>query len=231
MLQLEAISAGYGDVPVLHDASLAIARGEIVALVGRNGVGKTTLARVIAGLISPKQGRILFDDADVTALDASGRARRGIGYVPQGRGIFGRLSVAENLTMGRDIGNRGESAVETGFKLFPILEKRRNQRASTLSGGEQQMLSIARVLCGAPGLLLLDEPSDGVQPTIVEEIAEAVTSATADRSLTTLLIEQNIDLISMMATQCFVMEKGQIVDRLGIEDMRKTENIRKYLAI
>jgi ABC-type branched-subunit amino acid transport system ATPase component len=158
VLQLDSIASGYGGVPITRSVSLEARQGEVVALVGRNGVGKTTLVRTIVGLLAPTAGRILFDGADITPADASERARAGIGYVPQGRGIFGRLTVEENLAMGELVGARAGDPTDRHrvFDWFPILKERRRQRAGTLSGGQQQMLAIGRVLAGRPRLMILD---------------------------------------------------------------------------
>ena len=174
-LALDAVTSGYGGIPIVREVSLEVGTGEIVAIVGRNGVGKTTLIETIAGLLPVMEGGIAFRGRDVTRADARDRARLGMGYVPQGRGIFSRLSVEENLRMGELVGGgRAAAAFGRVYEWFPRLAERRRQRAGTLSGGEQQMLAIGRILVGQPSILLLDEPSEGIQPTIVEQIADVI---------------------------------------------------------
>ena len=232
LLALEAVRSGYGGAPIVRDLSLAIKQGVSTAIVGRNGVGKTTLVKTIMGLVPATSGRILFDNQDITLIDTRRRARLGLGYVPQGRGIFARLTVFENLCMGELVGiPRDRYEYEEIYDLFPILKERRNQRAGTLSGGEQQMLAIGRVLLGRPSILLLDEPSEGVQPSIVERIAAVLAQANADNGLTILLIEQNLDVVQMISEECLVMEKGKLVAELSPEELARPEVAKQYLAI
>lgn len=230
MLTLRSLFAGYNGSVVNRDVSLTVERGEVLALIGRNGVGKTTLARSIIGLQRVMSGTILFDGKDVTTLNARRRARLGIGYVPQGRGIFADLTVEENLRMGQTIGG-DVKPLDYAFDLFPILKERRRQLGGTLSGGQQQMLSIGRVLLGGPRLLLLDEPSDGIQPNIVEQIGALCRSLNTQDGLTILLIEQNLDLITAAAGRCLLMEKGTITEALDPEELEDPAVARRALAI
>lgn len=231
-LVLRNASAGYGNVPVVREVSMAMASGEILAIVGRNGVGKTTFAKAIAGLLPRLSGSMSFEGRDVTALTARDMARLGLGYVPQGRGIFPRLTVSENLRIGEAVGGGGAAAhYDQVLAWFPRLAERLSQAAGTLSGGEQQMLAIGRVLIGNPRLLVLDEPSDGVQPTIVQHIAEVIQEINEARAISVLLVEQNLDLIYMIADRCLVMEKGELVAELLPEDLIKPETAQRYLAI
>ncbi len=233
MLELEGVTSGYDGIPIIRDVTFEIGEGQILAVVGRNGAGKTTLARTIIGLLQPSRGKILLRGEDVTRSDARERALAGIGYVPQGRGIFGRLTVDENLLLGTAVGKRAasERALVDVYKLFPILEQRRLQKGGTLSGGEQQMLAIGRVLIGAPSLLVLDEPSDGIQPSIVEQISNLVVQLNQDHGLTTLLVEQNIDMVVSCAHRCFVMDKGSIVTEVSPKGLEDPEFARQYLAV
>ena len=231
-LALDAVTSGYGGIPIVREVSLEVGTGEIVAIVGRNGVGKTTLIETIAGLLPVMGGGIAFRGKDVTRTDARHRARLGMGYVPQGRGIFSRLSVEENLRMGELVGGRrAEAAFERVYEWFPRLRERRRQRAGTLSGGEQQMLAIGRILVGRPSILLLDEPSEGIQPTIVELIADVIASLNQKDSLTVLLVEQNIDLVCATAHRCIVVDKGATAAMLTPDELADPEVARKYLAI
>lgn len=230
MLELRSISAGYGGATVVRGVSLDIVKGEIVALIGRNGVGKSTLAKSVIGLLPVLAGTIRYDGADITRRSAAERARQGIGYVPQGRGIFGDMSVEDNLRMGERVGPASRP-FDYVYELFPILKERRKQLGGTLSGGQQQMLSIGRVLMGSPKLLLLDEPSDGIQPNIVEAIGELCTKLNKEFGLTIMLIEQNLDLILSCANRCAVMERGTIVDLFSAAALEDPEVARRSLAV
>lgn len=232
LLSLDNVNSGYGGIPIVRDVDLGVAEGEVVALVGRNGVGKTTLIHTVIGLIPLSAGHISFNGSDISTMDARQRAHQGIGIVPQGRGIFTRLTVVENLMMGETIGDASaHHDYERVFEWFPILKQRRGQRAGTLSGGEQQMLAISRVLIGNPKLLLLDEPSEGIQPSIVEQIAEIICDLNEVQELTVLLVEQNLDLVHMTADRCLVMDNGTITDALTPESLADPETAKRYLAI
>lgn len=230
MLKLASVSVGYGGALVNRVVSMDVGAGEIVALIGRNGVGKSTLAKAIIGLVPPISGTIELNDQQIGHLPAQARARLGIGYVPQGRGIFGDLTVEDNLSVGRLVSGSPRD-LEYAFDLFPILKERRLQLGGTLSGGQQQMLSIARVLLGMPRMLLLDEPSDGIQPNIVEQMGELCLRLNREQGLTVLLIEQNLDLIMTCAHRCLVMEKGSITSTIAPQDLENPEVARLALAI
>jgi branched-chain amino acid transport system ATP-binding protein len=232
LLSLDNINSGYGGIPIVRNVDLGVAEGEVVALVGRNGVGKTTLIHTVIGLVPLSAGHISFNGSDISTMDASQRARQGIGLVPQGRGIFTRLTVVENLMMGETIGDLSTHRdYERVFEWFPILKQRRGQKAGTLSGGEQQMVAIGRILIGNPKLLLLDEPSEGIQPSIVEQIAEIICDLNEVQELTVLLVEQNLDLVHMTADRCMVMDNGTITDTLTPESLADPETAKRYLAI
>jgi urea transport system ATP-binding protein len=232
MLTVRGLRAGYGSTPILQGIELDVARGEIVAVIGRNGVGKTTLMKSLIGLLPAWEGSIEYDGTRVEAEAADRRARRGIGYIPQGREVFPRLTVAENLMMGRSVGGGRKPGLEALVeRYFPILATRRNQKAGTMSGGEQQQLAIGRALVGNPGLILLDEPSEGIQPSIVQDIARNVKRLNAEIGLTVLFVEQNIDMILSMAQRCYVMDKGRIVDAVAPDELSDAQTVRRYLAV
>jgi urea transport system ATP-binding protein len=233
ILRFENVTSGYDGIPINRNVSLEIKEKQIVAVVGRNGVGKSTLARTIVGLLRPSDGRIFFGGEDVTFTDARQRAMAGMGYVPQGREIFGRLTVEENLSLGTSIGVRSNQPrhLLDVYEFFPILRERRWQKGGTLSGGQQQMLAIGRVLIGNPKLLVLDEPSDGIQPNIAEEIAVLIGRLNRTFGMTTVLIEQNIDMVASCADRCIIMEKGSIVTELEPAQLETPEFAHRYLAI
>jgi branched-chain amino acid transport system ATP-binding protein len=230
-LEVSGLAAGYGATPILQGVDLRIGRGEIVGLIGRNGVGKTTTMRCLIGLLRATRGSIALHGKDVTALAADGRARAGIGYVPQGREVFPRMTVAENLAVGELIGGpNGRKLLDLVYQYFPRLKDRRNQLAGTMSGGEQQQLAIGRVLVGNPALMLLDEPSEGVQPSIVQMICEALKSIRKELGTTIVFVEQNLDTILAISERCYVMEKGRVVATMGHGEV-SAENVRQHLLI
>ncbi len=232
MLKTTSLTAAYGTVPVLVGIDLALEEGEILALLGRNGAGKTTLMRTLIGLLKATGGSVSFSGADITNLAPHEIARRGIAYVPQGRGIFPKLSVAENLELGTRSRPDGRSDVPAEiFDYFPRLKERLSQTAGTMSGGEQQMLAIGRALAGDPKILLLDEPSEGIQPSIVYEIGQFLNRIVAETGISVLLVEQNVDLALATADRCTVMEKGRIVRTGSVEEMSDETVMREFLAV
>ena len=183
LLNVVNVTSGYGRVRIVSGVSLGVDEGEILAIIGRNGVGKTTLMKTLIGGIRLMDGRIEFDGQDIGPLSSAQRARLGIGFVPQGRGIFSRMSVGDNLILGKAIGRvQGEPNFERVYRFFPILKERLQQRAGSMSGGQQQQLAIGRILVGSPRLVLLDEPSEGIQPNIVQRIAEIIRRLRDDRT-------------------------------------------------
>jgi branched-chain amino acid transport system ATP-binding protein len=204
MLEVKDLHAGYGGGEVLAGLSLSIAAGEIVALLGRNGMGKTTLLRTLMGLVKPASGHILFDGQDLSRLESFEIARLGLAYVPQGREIFGALTVSENIRLGA----RSPAAVARAFALFPALAPKADDAAGGLSGGQQQQLAIARALAMEPKLLLLDEPSEGIQPNVVQEIARIVVKAAREAGIAVLVVEQNTTLALAMADRVVFLEAG-----------------------
>jgi branched-chain amino acid transport system ATP-binding protein len=227
-LVVDGIHTYYGESHILHGVSLAVAPGEAVALLGRNGAGKTTLIRSIVGFTPPRQGRVVWDGATIDRWPPYRIARSGIGLVPQGRRIFGPLTVRENLTLGA----RADGwTLERVFALFPRLRERQEQVGGTLSGGEQQMLAIGRALLTNGRLLLLDEPSEGLAPLVVREIGRIV-KGLKGRGLSILLVEQNYHLALQVADRVYVMSKGQIVWEGTSARLRADEDTkRRYLGV
>jgi branched-chain amino acid transport system ATP-binding protein len=210
LLQLDGVNAYYGDSHILHGVSLAVAPGQVLTLLGRNGAGKTTALKSIIGIVKPRSGRISFAGHEITHLSSYRIARAGIGYVPETRGIFPSLSVLENLTLaarGAEVANGW--TLERVYALFPRLAERRASGGATLSGGEQQMLSMARALLTNPRLLLLDEPTEGLAPLVIAEI-ETVLARLKEEGLTILLVEQNLAFALAFADQVALLGKGQI---------------------
>ena len=231
MLEVRGLNQFYGGSHTLRGIDLSVPTGTCTALLGRNGVGKTTLLRCLMGLLPVRSGRIAFEGKDIASLTAYQRARLGIGYVPQGREIFPRLSVAENLAVGeaaagakRPIAPREE--LET---LFPALGAMRQRRGGDLSGGQQQQLAIARALVARPKLLLLDEPTEGIQPSIVKDI-ERVLRVLLERGMTILLVEQYVDFARSLAKHYAILSRGQVVDRGDVANL-DTEAVRHHLAV
>jgi urea transport system ATP-binding protein len=234
LLTLDNIGAAYGMSQVLNGIALTVGAGEAVALLGRNGVGKTTLLRTIVGLHAANSGRIAFDDADVVKMPAFKRARLGIGYVPQGRGIFAQLTVAENLSVGASALDGRKPAVAPDpaplYDLFPALTKLRDRKGGVLSGGEQQQLALARALLGKPRLLLLDEPAEGIQPNVVAEIGRILGKVRRELGVAILIVEQHIDFAWSIADRYYVMQRGTVV-KSGTTAGESPEAIAPLLSV
>jgi urea transport system ATP-binding protein len=231
LLDLRNLFAGYGSGDILQGVSLTIDAGEMVAVIGRNGVGKSTLMKTVIGLLPARMGNVSLSGTSITGLRADQRAALGMGYVPQGRDVFPELTVEENLMMGETI-NRAKTSLryDLVYEYFPILRERRRQAAGTFSGGQQQMLAIGRALVGHPELLLLDEPSLGIQPSIVNEIGETLVRLNREEALTILLVEQNMRLIERVAQRAYAMDKGRIVADLA-RDALSPDALAGYLAV
>lgn len=232
MLKVENLSSGYGTITILRDVSFEMKQGEIVAIIGRNGVGKSTLIKSLIGLIRPKSGKVVYGDRDITRMKPYERARLGIGYVPQGHGVFPLLTVRENLKMGEMINASGkDKSLEIAYDYFPRLHERREQKAGTLSGGEQAMLSIARTLIGRPKLMMLDEPSEGIQPNLAFQIGEIVKKCSSDMDISVIISEQHIGLIQTCAQKCYALDKGIVVGELAGEEIQDYNCIKRYLTV
>lgn len=213
LLEVKALSAAYGLVPALHRVDFHVDPGEVVGILGHNGMGKTTLMRAIMGFVKVTGGEILFDGQSILPRSVNARARAGIGLVPQGREIFANLSVEENLQVG--IATTGvdiTATVAEVLQLFPRLKRLLDRRGGALSGGEQQLLSLARCLCRKPRLMLLDEPTEGIQPSINDEIAETLQILTRSQDITIVLVEQNLDFITGLAGRVYALSNG-VLDR------------------
>jgi branched-chain amino acid transport system ATP-binding protein len=231
LIAATGLRAGYATGAVLHEVNIEVSAGEIVGVLGRNGVGKTTLMRALIGLLSVRSGSISYRGVDITRQPADRRAALGIGYVPQGREVFAHMSVLDNLRMGQFINRARGFQPDEVYGYFPFLRDRSRQRAGTLSGGQQEMLAIARALVAGPELLLLDEPSDGVQPSIVHDIGNFIVRLVEERPLGVLIVEQNIELIQRAAQRAYVMDKGRVVAALGKKELLNTELLASYLAV
>ena len=230
-LEITNLNAGYDGTPIIRDVEFTVDDGEIVGIVGRNGVGKTTLLKSIMGLLEPETGSIRYDGEELTGSSPDERAKRSIGYVPQGRDVFPDLTVKENLLVGESVGGDDETRYEQVYDYFPILEERANQDAGTMSGGQQQMLAIARALVGDPDLLLVDEPSEGVQPSIVQSITEDLKQINEEFGTTILFVEQNLSVIQGLAERCYAIDHGTIVDEITGDAVSEREQLEEYLVV
>ncbi len=208
MLELRGVNAGYGRAQILRDLSLTVRRGEILCLLGRNGAGKTTTMQAIMGLLPLMSGSVHLDDQEVSALSSHEIPRAGIGYIPQGRRLFAGLTVAQNLEIGLRARNSGPEVLDDVLSLFPRLRERYRQRAQTLSGGEQQMLATARALCLQPKALLLDEPTEGLQPSMIEAIRQVIVKM-RETGVAILLVEQRVDAVLSVADHVAFIENGR----------------------
>lgn len=233
MLRVSDLRAGYGTAAVLQGIDLTLGAGERVAVLGRNGVGKTTLMRAISGTIGCTGGELTFDGTDLVSLRPYERARLGIAHVPQGRDIFPKLTVAENLKVGAAAtGPSRDINLDEIYDEFPLLAVRRRDRGGSLSGGQQQILALARALVSAPTLLLLDEPSEGIQPSILDEIAEVIEHINSQRGIAVLLVEQNLDFAARIARRALIMEKGEIIESVDTAELRNNRDLqRKFMAL
>jgi len=232
MLQVTDLSAWYGQAQVLRDVSLDVADGEVVTLVGRNGAGKTTLLRCLMGLHQRMTGRVEYDGRELTRLPDHRRARLGLGYVPDDRGIYASLTVEENLTLPRVLDGAADPwPLERVYATFPVLEQRRSFPGTKLSGGEQQMLSIARVLRMGARMLLCDEPTEGLSPLLVQQIGEILARVKAD-GVTVLLIEQNLRFATTLADRHYLIAEGRIVQQLANSEVVQREHeLLDYLGV
>jgi urea transport system ATP-binding protein len=233
MLEVRGLNVAYGESQVLWDVSLDVPAGSVVCLMGRNGVGKTTLLKSIMGLLPTRSGRVVFDGTDLAGRRPEERAACGIGYVPQGREIFAGLTVQENLRIGllgaRRGGNGGGDPLEAVFELFPKLQTLLGRKGGVLSGGEQQQLAIARVLLARPKLLLMDEPTEGIQPSVIDQIEEAI-ERIRNQGISVLLVEQYLEFAWRLASSYAIMRKGTIVSTGATKELRE-DMVRQHLTV
>jgi urea transport system ATP-binding protein len=230
MLTVTKLNQYYGGSHILRNLDFEVPAGKVTALLGRNGVGKTTLLRTLMGVVPAATGEVRFDERDLTHARPYERARAGIGYVPQGREIFPRLTVEENLQMGLATQPRTACIPPRIFELFPVLKQMLRRRGGDLSGGQQQQLAIGRALAMGPRLLILDEPTEGIQPSIIKDIERAIRALASTGELAILLVEQYYDFARSLADQYLVMERGEIVARGAGPEMDK-DGVRRLLAV
>jgi urea transport system ATP-binding protein len=230
MLSVQGLNVSYGESQVLWDVGLQVPAGQVVCLLGRNGVGKTTFLKSLMGLLTPWAGTITCNGTPITTLSTDRRARLGIGYVPQGRDIFPDLTVLENLRVGLVArGDKNATIPEEIFHLFPVLQTMLDRKGGLLSGGQQQQLAIARALITRPALLLLDEPTEGIQPSIILEIEHVIQRLKATGQIAILLVEQYVDFARRLADYVYVMEKGTIVLEGKLQEI-PDDDVKRYLA-
>ena len=230
LLSVTDLHARYGRIPILNGVQLEVAAGEFVGILGHNGMGKTTLLKTLMGFVPAQRGRVVFEGTDITREPAYTRARRGLGYVPQGREIFPGLSVRDNLRMGfagRGAAERIDVVLQTFPRLTPLLDR----RGGALSGGEQQLLAIARCLAGQPKLILFDEPTEGIQPSIIEELVVVLRSLHRTQGLTILLVEQNLAFIAELSQRVLLIQKGTIVRELQPADLSRADVLNEFVGV
>ncbi|MEO4000956.1 ABC transporter ATP-binding protein [Mesorhizobium sp. CAU 1732] len=230
-LSISGLDAGYGNVQVLRGLSLDLRKGEVLCLLGRNGAGKTTALKAIMGLVSVSAGAVMKDGADLSRLAAHDIPKTGVAYVPQGRRLFAEMTVAENIEIGLMTRGKGSATRESVLDLFPVLRERLSQQSGTLSGGEQQMLAMARALCIEPDVLLLDEPTEGLMPSMIAKIRETV-AALRERGVSTILVEQRVDAVLSLADRVAFIENGQNRETVPVEQVRADPDyVRRYVGV
>jgi branched-chain amino acid transport system ATP-binding protein len=232
MLDVQGLRTGYGRIPILNDVSFAIEQGEFIGILGHNGMGKTTLLKALMGFLPATGGSVHFGGEDVTTLEPFRRARLGLGYVPQGREIFPALTVYDNLRMGcaKQVGAEHD-VIETVLQEFPRLKPLLDRLGGALSGGEQQLLAIARCLCGKPRLVLLDEPTEGIQPSIIEEIVDTLQRLRDSSGLTMILVEQNLDFIAAMSQRILIIQKGKITREVHPSNLGDPSLVGEFIGV
>ena len=234
-LEIKNISSGYGSTTIVNNFSFQVNRGEILSITGRNGMGKTTLMKTVMGLIELRTGSIYFKNEDISKSDPSSRSIMGIGYVPQGREIFSTLTVEQNIMLPifprKKLKFDVKKNLENIYNIFPILKEKRNDNAASLSGGQQQQLAIARALIFNPEVIILDEPSEGIQPSIVSFIADTLKKLSRDFNTAFLVVEQNISFISQLNSDCILVHKGSNIKTLTASQLSSVEKVRDLLSL
>ncbi len=234
-LKIENLSSGYGSTIIVNNFSFEVNKGEILAITGSNGMGKTTLMKTIMGLIKVREGKISFKDEDITNSSPDHRSKSGIGYVPQGREIFSALTVEQNIMLPiytrKKLSFAVNDKLEEIYSLFPILKEKRSANGSSLSGGQQQQLAIARALIFDPEIIILDEPAEGIQPSIVSFIGKILTDLSKNLKKTFIVVEQNISLISQLNSDCILVEKGILTKKLKSSEINTVEKARDLLSL
>ena len=235
LLKIENLSSGYGSTIIVNNFSFEVNKGEILAITGSNGMGKTTLMKTIMGLIKVREGKISFKDEDITNSSPDHRSKSGIGYVPQGREIFSALTVEQNIMLPiytrKKLSFDVNDKLEEIYSLFPILKEKRSANGSSLSGGQQQQLAIARALIFDPEIIILDEPAEGIQPSIVSFIGKTLTDLSKNLKKTFIVVEQNISLISQLNSDCILVEKGIFTKKLKSSEINTVEKARDLLSL
>lgn len=234
MLTLRGVSSGYGGTRILYDLDLTLSQGEMLAILGRNGAGKTTIVRTVVGSVPTWAGHIEFKGEEISRLPPHERCRRGVAHVPQGRDIFGSLTVEDNLLVAAyGTGQRNPKALlKNTYEEFPILAEKGKLKGASLSGGQQQILALARAMMMNPDLLLLDEPTEGIQPSIIDQIAETVRRINKTRGITVVIVEQNLDFASELAERANIIDHGQVVRDLPMQEIIRSKDIQQqYLGV
>ena len=231
MLGVRGLASGYGRIPILTDIGMAVAAKESVGILGHNGMGKTTLLRTLVGQLPATAGRIELDGSDITRLPSHRRARLGLGYVPQGREIFPALTALDNLRMATAGAGVDDRILEEVLEDFPRLQPLLDRPGGVLSGGEQQILALARCLCAQPKLVLLDEPTEGIQPSIIDEIAELLHAQRHKRGLAIVLVEQNLEFIRRLSDRVLIIQKGRITGQLAPNDLGDEDLVAEFIGM
>ena len=232
MLKVRDLHAAYGRIPVLYGVTFSVAEGQFVGVLGHNGMGKTSLLRALMGFLPVAGGSVVLDQADITDWPAYRRSRAGLGYVPQGRDIFPNLSVLDNLRMGcAKVDGNDAPVIDSVLEDFPRLKRLLDRLGGALSGGEQQLLAIARCLCGKPDLLLLDEPTEGIQPSIIDEIIELLERLKQSRRLTVVLVEQNLDFIAALSDRILLIQKGRITREVSPGSLKDPDLVGEFVGV
>ena len=232
MLAVAGLKAAYGRIPILHGIDLNVAEGEFVGILGHNGMGKTTFLKTLIGLLRPTGGSIELNGKNITRMPAYKRNLNGMGYVPQGRDIFPNLTVLDNLRIAFAMHKvEEEKVLEEVLEVFPRLKPLLARSGRVLSGGEQHILALARCLCGSPSLLLLDEPTEGIQPSIIEEIIEILQGLRTSRNLTIILVEQNLDFIASLSQRVHIIQRGQLVNEVSPDQLYNPELVREFVGM